>query len=417
MLINFLYECIYLQNFQFLCAIESSLCSLLGIFMSDRRKFLKRAGYTTLSTLLAMGFLHRDKTEYENTNAAIANYETTSTLRQLAATKGMLYGAAISSDALQKEPDYAKLLASECSIATPNGELKWSATEAKPGVFTFELADLIAKFCEQNNMRMHGHTLLWHTARPDWVPYPPTFKMLERHVKGVMGHYRNSKVLKSWDVANEVMANSPEETDNPYGLQRGFKPELLRDLFLLAASVDPTKKLCLNDFGIENGGWKSQQFLKTIEYLKNNGAKIDWAGFQSHLWFSKNYPFDEKGFSSVLKRLKDMEVEPVVTELDIVIDTPFPETIEELDKMVANSYKQFLDVCFDGGVRTVITWGITDRHTWLRYPEWMPQKYKENPEYQHYLRPLPFDKKLNPKPAFYSISQAFKEASDVRRRS
>jgi endo-1,4-beta-xylanase len=128
------------------------------------------------------------------------------------------------------------------------------------------------------------------------------------------------------------------------------------------------------------------------------------------LWFSKNYPFDEKGFSSVLKRLKDMEVEPVVTELDIVIDTPFPETIEELDKMVANGYKQFLDVCFDGGVKTVITWGITDRHTWLRYPEWMPQKYRENTQYQHYLRPLPFDEDLKPKTAFYFISQAFKEA-------
>ncbi|MBD2504264.1 endo-1,4-beta-xylanase [Anabaena azotica] len=386
--------------------------------MSQRRKFLKRAGYTTLSTLLAMGFLHRDKGDHDRENAAFANYEISTTpLRQLAAAKGMRYGAAIAGDALQKEADYANLLARECSIATPNGELKWSATEPQPGVFTFTAADAIAKFCQNNNMAMHGHTLVWHTARPDWVPYPPTpssFSIFERHVRGVMGHYRNSTVLKSWDVANEVIANSPEETDNPYGIQRGFKPEVLRDLFLLAASVDPNKKLCLNEFGIENGGWKAQQFLKTIEYLKNNGVKIDWAGFQSHLWFSTAYPFDATGFSNVLQRLKDMGVKPVITELDIIIDTPFPATLAQLDQMVADGYKRFLDLCFAGGVDTIITWGITDRHTWIRQPEWMPQIYKNNPQYQNYLRPLPFDQNLQRKQAFYAISQAFKEARDVR---
>ncbi|WP_375514786.1 hypothetical protein [uncultured Nostoc sp.] len=32
--------------------------------------------------------------------------------------------------------------------------------------------------------------------------------MIERHVKGVMGHYRKSKVLKYWDIANEIIAKS-----------------------------------------------------------------------------------------------------------------------------------------------------------------------------------------------------------------
>lgn len=233
-----------------------------------RRKFLKRAGYTTLSTLLTMGFLQKDK---HSMNAAMANYTSASVnspLRQLAAAKGKRYGTAISSDALQKEPDYAKLIARECSIATPNGELKWSGTEPEPGYFTFELADAIANFCQKHNMTMHGHTLFWHLSKPDWVAYPPTLKMLQRHVTGVMGHYRKSPVLKSWDIANEIIADTPDGTDNRYGLRRGVKPELIRDLFVIAAEVDRNKKFCLNDFGIEGATWKSDHYLKiSARYL------------------------------------------------------------------------------------------------------------------------------------------------------
>jgi endo-1,4-beta-xylanase len=114
--------------------------------MPYRRKFLTRAGYTTLSALLTMGFLQKDKQKDDNqTNYPVANYTNTNfPLRQLAAAKGKRYGAAIASDILLKEKDYANLIARECSVVTPNGELKWNATEPQPGKFTFESADAIA---------------------------------------------------------------------------------------------------------------------------------------------------------------------------------------------------------------------------------------------------------------------------------
>ncbi|MBN3909803.1 MAG: endo-1,4-beta-xylanase [Nostoc sp. NMS1] len=385
--------------------------------MPYRRKFLKRAGYTTLSALLTMGFLQKDKQKEDgSTNAAPANYlsaNVNSPLRQLAAAKGKRYGAAVSTDILLKEKDYADLIARECSIVTPNGELKWNATEPQPGKFTFESADAIAGFCQKHNIELHGHTLFWHMGKPDWLPYPPTLKMLERHVTGVMGHYRNSPVLKSWDIANEIIADSEKETDNPtYGLRKGVKRELIRDLFLLAASVDSSKKFYLNDFGIEGATWKSERFLKMVEYLKNSGVKIDGAGIQSHLWFSTAYGFDEKGFNSVLKRLNDLEVKPLITELDIIIDTPLPDSIKKLDQMVADSYKRYLDLCFAAGVDTVITWGITDRHTWIRHPDWIPGKtFRNNPSLWKFLRPLPFDENLQPKLACNAIAKAFQQAT------
>jgi endo-1,4-beta-xylanase len=383
--------------------------------MPYRRKFLTRAGYTTLSALLTMGFLQKDKQKEEDSTDSIAatNTNVNSPLRQIAASKKKRYGAAVDGEFLFKEKDYANLIARECSIVTPNGELKWNATEPQPGKFTFESADAIANFCQKNNIELHGHTLFWHMGKPDWLPYPPTLKMIERHVKGVMGHYRNSPVLKSWDIANEIIADSENDTDNAtYGLRRGVKPELIRDLFKIAADVDKTKKFYLNDYGIEGATWKSSRFLKMIEYLKNSGVKIDGAGMQSHLWLSTAYGFDATGFSSVLKRLNDMGVKPVITELDIIIDSPLPDSIPKLDQMVADGYKRFLDICFAAKVDTVITWGITDRHTWIRHPDWMPRKiYRDNPSLWKFLRPLPFDENLKPKLARNAIAKAFKQAT------
>lgn len=212
--------------------------------MADRRKFLKRAGYTTLSTLLAMRFLEKDKQkEGHSTNVAMARSSTNvnSPLRQLAAAKGKRYGVAIDSVSLQQDAGYAALIARECSIATPNGELKWNAT----------------------------------------------------------------------------------------------------------------------------------------------------------------------GFSSVLKRLNNLGVKPVITELDIIIDFPLPSTIQKLDQMVADSYKRYLDLCFAANVDTVITWGITDKYSWIRDPNYMPAKFKANPSAQQFLRPLPYDQNLQPKLARNAIAQAF----------
>ncbi|WP_225896113.1 endo-1,4-beta-xylanase [Dendronalium phyllosphericum] len=345
----------------------------------------------------------------------MASYPSTnvsSPLRQLAAAKGKLYGAAIDSVYLQKDAGYAALLARECGIATPNGELKWNATEPSPGVFNFKSADVIADFCQKYNIKLHGHTLLWNQALPSWVSFPPTMQQLQKHVTGVMGHYKNSPVLKSWDIANEIIAANPNETnDTTYGLLLGLTPQYILELFKFAASVDSTKLFYLNETSVEGASWRSDRWLALIEYLKNNGAKIDGAGLQSHLWFSTAYPFDAKGFSSVLKRLNDLEVKPIITELDIIIDLPLPNNIQDLDRMVADSYKRYLDLCFAADVDTVITWGITDRYSWIRDLNYMPAKFKADRSRQQYLRPLPYDRNLQPKLARNAIAQAFQQAT------
>jgi len=52
--------------------------------------------------------------------------------------------------------------------------MKWDATEATEGVFTFGQADAEVAFAKTNGMHVRGHTLVWHNQIPAWVFTDPT---------------------------------------------------------------------------------------------------------------------------------------------------------------------------------------------------------------------------------------------------
>ena len=329
-------------------------------------------------------------------------------LKVAASNVRKLYGTAISETAIAQDINYANLISRECSVAVTEGAFKWIVIEPSPGKFNFAPADQVIKFCALNNIKLRGHTLVWHMAKPDSLAYPPPLADIQRHFNGVMGRYRQNQTLYSWDIINEVVADRPEDAeDQNYGLRKGVKPEYVRDIFQIAAAIDSTKEFALNDYGCEDTGWKQEKFLNLIRYLKNSGVKLDTVGLQSHMWFSKSYAWNETGFKSFLAQLKSIGVKPIITELDIIIDTPLPKTISELDLMVADSYKRYLDACFAGGVDTILTWGLSDKYSWLRHPDYIPKKLIASKDF---IRPLPYDVNLQPKLARKAILQSFVNA-------
>jgi endo-1,4-beta-xylanase len=385
-----------------------------------RRKFITTAITTAVCTGITSFAVHKYlnnsnsslsaenigtiSSKYPNIDKLLKRNQNIS-LKQSARLVKKFYGTAISETALEKDKAYSNLVKSECSIGVTEGALKWIVVEPLPGKFNFAPADKTINFCANNNIKLRGHTLVWHMARPDWLAYPPPLTDIQRHFDAVMGRYRNNKTLYSWDIINEVVADKPEDAeDQVYGLRKGVKAEYVRDVFQIAKSIDNTKEFVINDFGCEDTGWKQEKFLKLIKYLKKSDVKLDAVGLQSHLWFSTRYSWNEKGFKNFIAQLKDIGVKPIITELDIIIDEPLPSTISELDKMVANSYKRYLDACFESGIDTIITWGLTDKYSWLRHPDYMPKKLAKQIDF---IRPLPYDVNLRPKLARNAILQSF----------
>jgi endo-1,4-beta-xylanase len=91
-----------------------------------------------------------------------------------------------------------------------------------------------------------------------------------------------------------------------------------------------------------------------------------------------------------------------VTELD-VDDTDLPGDLAERDRLVAQLYGDFLgEVLRHKSLTALLTWGLTDRDSWLN--SFRPRKDKLPP------RPLPFDADLQPKPAFTAMLNSINSA-------
>ena len=94
----------------------------------------------------------------------------------------------------------------------------------------------------------------------------------------------------------------------------------------------------------------------------------------------------------------------LITELD-VLDDGLPADSAERDAAIADAYRLYLDTALaEPAVAAVITFGLSDRYTWLQedYP-----REDEEPR-----RPLPFDDELQPKPAYDALASALEQAAD-----
>lgn len=133
-------------------------------------------------------------------------------LKQRAAAKGIIYGAASKYEVLSKDAKYAEVFAETCGILVPENELKWAALRPSPDRFDFTRSDWMAQFAKQHGMLFRGHTLAWHQSNPDWLKEVSPQKaeqVLVKHIDTVVKRYAGR--IHSWDVVNEAIAGEPSD--------------------------------------------------------------------------------------------------------------------------------------------------------------------------------------------------------------
>src|SRR6202012_2622783 len=92
----------------------------------------------------------------------------------------------------------------------------------------------------------------------------------------------------------------------------------------------------------------------------------------------------------------------MLTEMDVT-DRDLPADIPTRDKAVGELYASYLNTTLaNPNVLALLTWGITDKYTWLNHEG---ARKDGQPE-----RSLPFDADLKPKPAFFAELNALKAA-------
>ena len=314
------------------------------------------------------------------------------------------YGAAVKTELLDTDPQYTAALKKYCQVIVGEGGLKWADLRPRRDMFVFEQPDRQLKFATDNGMAMRGHTLVWYAAMPDWAleiatPREAEFELVH-HIETVMGRYRGR--IPSWDVVNEPIAEDPSgrDTIRPSVWSEQLGRDYVARSLKVAAASDPDAQLVINDFNFEKNTTQSRRrraaMMDLLRELKDKDVPLHALGLQGHL--TGEAEIDKDGLSRFLEDVSSLGLDVLVTELD-VIDNNLPGAVSVRDQIVALRVQDYLTAVTDAVQPTaILTWGITDRYTWV--PMWFSRRDgKPN-------RPLPLDADYQPK-SFMSVIKSF----------
>ncbi|OKH41533.1 glycosyl hydrolase family 10 [Calothrix sp. HK-06] len=334
-------------------------------------------------------------------------------LKERATAKGLIYGAAIQYSQLSLDREIATNVKRECGMLIPEWELKWfvgkQPLRPSPYTFDFRAADWMANFAKTHGLLLRGHTLVWHESLPPWfektVNNQNAKRFLEEHIKTVVQHYAGK--IHSWDVVNEAINLSDGRSD---GLRKTpwlkfLGSDYIELAFRLAAEADPQALLVYNDFGLDYDTSKDEAkrnaVLKLLERLKTKGTPIHALGIQAHLT-ANEAKFSPSKLRQFLRDVASLGLKILITEMDVV-DKKLPVDIKVRDRIVAGVYEDYLSVVLDErAVIAVLTWGLSDRYTWLSH--FQPRRDRAA------VRPLPLDANFRRKLAWNAIARAFDQA-------
>jgi endo-1,4-beta-xylanase len=387
-----------------------------GNFSLNRRDVLKLG----LGTLTGMGAVTCAKDVFSQPEVKSGDDLTRDfsisgkgSLKERAASKGLIYGAAIRYPDLSSDSLLAAAVANECAMLVPEWGLKWSVGQ-KPlrpdqDNFDFRAADWMANFANSHNLLFRGHTLVWHESLPRWfkdkVNRENAELFLTKHINKVAGYYAGK--IHSWDVVNEAIALWDKRPDNlrktPWLEYLGT--DYIELAFNLAAKADPKALLVYNDYGLDYDTSQDEEkrnaVLSLLQRLKSKGTPIHALGIQAHLSGDRNN-FHAQKFRDFLSQVAGLGLKIMITEMDVK-DDKLPKDPQSRDRLIAAAYEDYLTAALDEkAVTTVVTWGLSDKYTWLT-------EFKPRPD-QSPVRPLPLDAQMQRKLAWNAIARAFDHA-------
>ena len=375
-----------------------------GGWPRSRREFLVGAGMAGAGAALS-GCGHRVVRAGGRIVPGVMGPES---LRTHATARGLLNGCAVNVGALEAVPGYAALVAEQSSIVVAENAMKWSPLRPTINTYEFEQADALIAFAERHRIKVRGHNLCWHRQLPTWFEAEANAgnarRLLTEHIERVAGRYAGR--MQSWDVVNEAVQ---VEDGRPDGLRDSpwlklVGEEYLEVAFHAARQADPQALLTYNEYGVEGEDAKSEAkraaVLELLRRLRARNVPVDAVGVQSHL--SAGPELENQvgaGLVRFLAEVKELGLQVLITEMEVNDRALGPDAVMR-DHEVAGVYGRYLDLMLrDANVTAVLTWGITDRLTWLNSEGSRKDGLKE--------RCLPFDEEMRPVEAFWAMRAAF----------
>jgi len=323
-----------------------------------------------------------------------------------------MIGAALNTEQIEeKEPNAAALVPQQFNAVTPENIMKAEIIHPEWNRYNFDLADKIAEYGKKHNIKVNGHTLIWHSQLPAFVRNNKDADSVKQfftdHITTIASRYDGK--IASWDVVNEALEEDGTMRKSIFLDKVG--ENFVTEAFRLAQKAAPNTELYYNDYNIEQPK-KRAGTITLVKKIQAAGVRIDGVGIQGH-WHVGRVPFKEIEESILEYSALGMKV--MFTELDIevlprnfqgadvsqrVASNPalnpyvngLPDSVQhQLALDYENLFKLFLK--HKDKITRVTFWGVNDGQSWLN--GW-PVRGRTN-------YPLLFDRQYKPKPAYYKV--------------
>jgi endo-1,4-beta-xylanase len=310
-------------------------------------------------------------------------------LGQLAEKHGMTFGT--ESD----DGDISHI--GELVVTAQANLLVWSinwhlATEVE-GFDNFKLPPSRLSFAEAHNMRVRAHPLIGgpYDIVPGWIKSLSNQELENATRKWIQSMVSTFTSVDEWVVVNEALGGEAALDNNIW--HRRFGKQYIDTAFRFAREANPNAVLLFNEAEVDRPNARTMFVYDLLRELLDQGTPMDGVGLQFHLK-AVNAPTKDEMIET-FQRFGGLGLSVYITELDVNL-FGLQGSKEDKWNRQAEIYRAVTEAALESGVcRSITTWGLSDKYSWLLAPEFQFLGGGE--------APLLFDDDYNPKPAYFAV--------------
>lgn len=304
-------------------------------------------------------------------------------------------------------------LMKSCYILDQAGSQANLASGNDEPALSFASIDPTLEWCQENGMKMRGHTLVWHTQAPGWffregytddgeyVDKETMSKRMESYIKQLLTHVQTEYpgVIYCWDVVNEAVEPESADPDSYFKCRTkcGQDPNPWYDTigqgyvelaFTYARKyADKDVLLFYNDYNTYQEP-KTEGIYALCSHLKEKGL-IDGIGMQGY--WGIDYPSIDM-IKKAMTKFAELGLQIHITELSIGVDAETDAQFKKQAEVYGNVFQMLHDMDQESGgpanITNVTVFGLVDH-------------YREGDKTNTRI----FNKDYEPKPAFIKIRE------------
>jgi len=320
---------------------------------------------------------------------------------------------------------------------TPENDMKPQyISPTTEGIYNWTNSDKLVNSCLGSNIKVVGHTLLWHSQIPQWqknmvnATKADAEKAMIKYITDVVTHFKGKIYI--WDVLNEIFPDSVQASNdwtqvmrknpitnsdpgNPWYIIIGS--DFVYKAFLAARLADPDAKLYYNDYNTDQVGKATmirnmvrdvnQKYSTSSDKPAGEAAGrllIEGIGMQEH----HNLSVTAASLRATLNMFKGLTgVKISVSEIDVLGNDTYSQlssstgqgSNKHTQSIVTNNqlltqatrYGEYMAVYmeFKDIIERISIWGVQDNNSWRSGG-----------------LPLLFDTNGKAKPAYYKFARA-----------